>query len=78
MAGKYGSNSVTMSYDGAQAGSPQTMTAFMLSIGGVKIVANSEVTTAYGDTVSKMLPTGVKDLPDIDVEGMWDTTSTTG
>ena len=78
MAGKYGSNSVTASYDDAQAGTPRTVTSLLLSIGGVTIIAKSNVVTAYGDTVEKQLPTGVKELPDLDIEGLWDTTSTTG
>lgn len=78
MAGKYGSNSVTASLDGAQAGSPQTMTSLILSMSGVTIISKNEVVTAYGDTVEKVLPTGVKELPPIDLEMLWDTTSTTG
>lgn len=78
MPGKYGSNSVTCAYDDAQGGTARTITSLLVSIGGVKIVAKSQVTTAYGDTVEKMLPTGVKELPDIDLEGWWDTTTTTG
>jgi hypothetical protein len=78
MAGKYGSNSVTVAYDDAQGGSARTVTSLVLSISGIKIVAKSEIVTAYGDTIEKMLPTGVKELPDIDIEGMWDTTATTG
>jgi len=78
MPGKYGSNSVTAAYDDAQSGTARTITSLLVSIGGVKIVAKSQTTTAYGDTVEKQLPTGVKELPDIDIEGWWDTTSTTG
>lgn len=78
MAGKYGSSSVTISYDGAQAGSAQAVTANITSVGGVKIIAVSEDSTAYGDTIKKQLPTGLKELPDIDFEGWWDTTGTTG
>lgn len=47
-------------------------------MGGAKIVAKSQDTTAYGDTIMKQLPTGLKELPDIDIEGWWDTTATTG
>lgn len=78
MAGKYGSNSVTVAYDDAQGGSARTITTQLLSIGGIAIVAKNQVVTAYGDTIEKVLPTGVKELPDIDIEGMWDTTATTG
>jgi hypothetical protein len=78
MAGKYGSNSVTVTYDDGPGGSARTITTQLLSISGVKIIAKNEVVTAYGNTIEQQLPTGVKELPDIDIEGLWDTTATTG
>lgn len=78
MPGKYGSSSVTISYDDGPAGTLRAITAHIKSIGGIKIAAKFEDTTAYGDTIMKQLPTGLKELPDIDIEYWWDTTASTG
>lgn len=78
MAGKYGSSSVTITIDDSQGGTGRAVTANVTSLGGVKIVAHNTASTAYGDTVVKQLPTGLKEYPDLDVEGWFDTTATTG
>jgi len=78
MAGKYGSASITCSYDDGPGGTPRTITSFVLTMGGVKITSNMQAATAYGDTVEKMLPTGVLKLDQIELSGLWDTTATTG
>ena len=78
MAGKYGSGSVTITIDDAQGGSARAVTANITSFNGVKITAKTEDSTAYGDTIMKQLPTGVKEYADLDLEGWWDTTATTG
>ena len=78
MAGKYGSASVTVTYDDGPGGTARTVTANITSVGAAKIAAKSQDSTAYGDTIMKQLPTGLKELPDIDFEGWWDTTASTG
>jgi hypothetical protein len=78
MAGKYGSSSVTVAYDGSAGGSPVTITSFVISMGGAKIISKTDDATAYGDTIMKKLPTGMKELPDWEMEGWFDTTSSTG
>jgi hypothetical protein len=78
MAGKYGSASVTVAYDGSAGGSPVTVTSFVISMGGAKITSKMQDSTAYGDTIMKQLPTGLKELPDWEMEGWWDTTASTG
>lgn len=78
MAGKYGSSSVSVAYDDGPGGSARTVTANITKIGDVAIESMQEDSTAYGDTIRKQLPTGVKELPDIEFEGWWDTTATTG
>jgi hypothetical protein len=47
-------------------------------MGDVTIEAKQDPTTAYSDTVMKVLPNGLTELPDVDLEGLWDTTSSTG
>ena len=47
-------------------------------MGGVKLTSNMQNATAYGDTVEKMLPTGLLKLDNIELSGLWDTTATTG
>lgn len=75
MAGMYGSNSVTLAYDDGPGGTARTITARITAIGGIKIAAIQDDVTAYGDTIMKALPTGMKELPDIDLEYLIDTTS---
>lgn len=75
MAGMYGSNSVTIAYDDGPGGTARTITAKITAIGGVKVAAIHDDVTAYGDTITKMLPTGMKELPDIDIDYVWDTTT---
>lgn len=78
MPGKYGSNSITVNYDDAPAGVARAITSFVLQMSGVKITSEMDPSTAYSDTVRKTLPTGMTELSDVDIEGLWDTTATTG
>lgn len=78
MPGKYGSGSVTITIDDGQAGTGRVVTANVTSLQGVKITALTQVSTAYGDTIVKQLPTGLKEYADLEIEGWWDTTATTG
>jgi len=77
-AGKHGSSEITVSYDSSPGGALQLITSYVLQFGGVKITANMQVSTAFGDTITKKLPTGVSALADIPIEGFWDDTATTG
>lgn len=78
MAGKYGSASITIAYDASPGGGAQTITSGVLEMSGAKIVSGMQTSTAYGDTVQKMLPTGVIEIPRMTLRGFWDTTATTG
>lgn len=78
MAGVYGSNSISIAYDDGPGGTARTITSFVLTMGDVVIAAKQDDGTAYGATIMKQLPTGVSELPDFELEGLWDTTSTTG
>jgi hypothetical protein len=78
MAGKYGSPSVTVTLDDAQGGSGQVITNFVLELGGAKITANTEPSTAFGDSWEENLPTALRRAESIAIAGHWDTTATTG
>lgn len=78
MPGKYGSASITISYDASPGGSPQVITGGVLEMSGVKLTSGMQESTAYGDTFKKMLPTGVSEIAQITLRGFWDTTATTG
>lgn len=78
MPGKYGSSSITISFDDGPGGTLRTITGGVLEMGECKIVSGMSDATAYGDTFKKMLPTGVSEIPPITLSGYWDTTATTG
>lgn len=78
MAGKYGSSSVTISYDDGPGGTLRTITGAVLEMSGVKITSGMQDNTSYGDTYKKMLPVGVSEIAQMTLRGFWDTTATTG
>lgn len=78
MPGKYGSASVTISYDDAPGGVLRAMTAHILTIGGIKKEAITEETSPFGTVNEAHTPTGKTRVPDIAIEGLFDTTLTTG
>lgn len=77
-AGKHGSPEITFSIDDAPAGTPQTMTNYLLTIGGAKIENVSQPSHAFGDSWAEMLATGFARVPAITVTGYFDDTATTG
>lgn len=77
-AGKHGSAEITVSYDDAPGGSLRVITAFVLTMGGVKLTSNMQANTPFGATFEAMLPTGVSKIDQITLGGFWDDTATTG
>lgn len=77
-AGKQASSSVTVSYDDAPGGTPQTVTQFVMTLGGAKITVEQEDSASFGDAWGESLPSGFRTVADIPVEGFWDTTTVTG
>jgi len=77
-AGKHGSSEITISYDDGPGGTPRTITAFVLTMGGIKITSNMQANTPYGATIEAKLPTGVSKYDPITIHGYWDDTATTG
>ena len=78
MAGKYGSASVTVSLEDGPGGTPRAIGNHILTMGGVKITSILEKSTAFGDSWEESTPVGMKRLEPLTLEGLWDTTATTG
>jgi hypothetical protein len=76
-AGKHGSSEITVSYDDA-GGTPRTVTSFILTMGSVKLSSDMQASTAFGDAIDKMLPTGTQKIDQIELGGFFDDTPTTG
>ena len=78
MAGKYGSQSVTITYDDGPGGTGRAVTGHVEDLSGVKIVSSMQATAAFGDAWDEHTPTGRKKLEAITMKGKWDTTTVTG
>jgi len=77
-AGKHGSSEITISYDDGPGGSLQVITPYVMTMSGIKITSNMQKSTAFGDTIEKMLPTGIKVFAQITFTGLFDDTATVG
>jgi len=77
-AGKHGSSEITITYDDGPGGTPRIITAFVLNMGGIKLTSQFDPNTPYGATVMAKLPTGLLEIADVDLDGHWDDTATTG
>jgi hypothetical protein len=78
MAGKYGSQSITVTLEDAPGGTARTITNFILTMGGIKITALTQPSHAFGDSWEEHTPTGMKKGDPITLTGFWDTTADTG
>jgi len=78
MAGKYGSASVSITYDDAPGGTGRDITPYVTSMGGVKVEQLTEQTNPFGTSFEAHTPVGMQRVPDIGLEGFFDTTATTG
>lgn len=78
MAGKYGSASWAVQYDDSPGGTLRTMTAHVLTLGGIKIEQLTEENNPFGQAYVSNTPVGVQKFNDVPVEGFFDTTATTG
>jgi len=78
MAGRYGSSSVTITYDDSPGGTARAVTGFVMTLGGAKIVVDTEESHAFGDAWREFSANGMRNSPDIPVGGFWDTTADTG
>ena len=78
MAGKYGSSSIVITYDDAPGGTARTITSYVTSIGGIKVEQLTEMTMPFGASNESHTPVGIQRVPDIVIEGFYDTTATSG
>lgn len=78
MAGKYGSQSYSIQFDDAPGGTLRDVTQHVLSQSGKKINSAMELSTAFGDSWAEHTPAGMNSVDPITLEGLWDTTGTTG
>jgi len=78
MAGKYGSQSITVSYDDAPGGTARAVTNHVLTMSGVKITSAMQLSHAFGDSAEESTPSGMTKVDPITLTGFWDTTATTG
>lgn len=78
MAGKYGSQSVTITYDDAAGGSGQAVTGYIQTMSGIKITSAMQASHAFGDSWEESTPSGMMKMEPVTLSGHWDTTPTTG
>lgn len=78
MAGKYGSASVTITYDDGPGGTGRAITGYVQTMSGVKITSSMQASAAFGDSWDEHLPTGRMKMEPVTLGGIWDTTATTG
>jgi hypothetical protein len=77
-AGKFGSSSVEIHLDDGPGGTLRDITAYVTSIGGVKVSQITEKTNPFGTSHEENTPVGMQHVDDITIEGYYDTTATTG
>ena len=78
MAGKYGASSVTVSIENSPGGTAKQIENFLLNGISAKDISEMMETTALGDSWKERVPIGIKDADEITLEGIWDTTATSG
>jgi len=76
-AGKHGSSEITITLDDS-GGTPRVLTNYILTMGALKITAETQVSTAYGDSWQEVLPTGMNKVDNITLTGFFDDTATSG
>jgi len=74
---KYGSPQVTITLDDS-GGTPRIVTAFVLTMGALKITNKTQVSTAYGSTWEASLVTGLRAGSPITLGGIYDDTALVG
>ena len=78
MSGKYGSQSITVSFDDGPGGSLQAIQNHILTMSGVKITSAMQLSHAFGDSAEESTPSGMIKVDPITLGGFWDTTASTG
>lgn len=78
MAGKYGPADVTVTLEDAPGGTARSIENFILNGISAKTIGRLMQSNALGDAWEEHIPTGVKAAEPITLEGLWDTTASTG
>jgi len=78
MPGKYGSASVTITYDDGPGGTGRVITGHVLTMSGAKITSAMQASHAFGDGWEESTPSGLMKMDPVTVTGFFDTTATTG
>ena len=78
MAGKYGPSDVTVTLEDGPGGTARNAQNFLLNGISAKDISIMMETTALGDSWVERTPVGIRDGEDITLEGIWDTTGSTG
>jgi hypothetical protein len=78
MAGRYGSADVTVTIEDAPGGTARNVEDFLLNGISAKTLASMVETTGLGDADTEQTPAGIKSYEIATLEGIWDTTATTG
>ena len=78
MAGKYASQSVTITYDDAPGGTGRAVTGQVQTMSGTKITSALQASHAFGDSWEESTPSGMMKMEPVTLAGHWDTTATTG
>ena len=78
MPGKYGSASITVTFDDGPGGTPRAITNHILTLGGIKVTSAMQLSHAFGDSAEESTPSGLTKVDPITLGGFWDTTATTG
>jgi hypothetical protein len=69
---KHGSSEVVVTIDSAPGGPPVDITAFVTSIGGLKVENITQQTNPFGSSSESHTPVGVDKTPDIAISGFHD------
>ncbi len=78
MAGKYGPADVSVTLEDGPGGTARSIHNFILNGITAKDIARMMQSDALGDAWEEHIPTGKKAAEPITLEGLWDTTATTG
>ena len=76
--GRQPTSDATITLEDSPGGTARSLTAFNVSGIEVENIAETEDTTALGDTFRKHTPTGLQDVSPISMTLLLDTTATTG
>ncbi len=74
---KYGSNSLVIEFDNA-GGTPVDMSQYILEVNGMSVESMMEESHTFGDSWREHLPTGLRQVGDLEWKGFFDDTATSG